>query len=124
MMWILFCNDSDGEPRLLLSWLCANCGTRCAKHCRKKSYYESLVIMRCDECRKWQLMSDHLQWFKDDAFEIQQLLEQNDKKDDPAIKQKIVEIINSATERIKTIDGESTAKSENEPQENATGTCN
>ena len=63
--------------------------------------------MRCDECRKWQLMSDHLQWFKDDAFEIQQLLEQNDQKEDPEIRKKIVGIINSATQRIKTIDGES-----------------
>ena len=53
-------------------------------------------------------MSDHLQWFKDDAFEIQQLLEQNDQNEDPVIRQKIMDIINSATQRIKTIDGTGT----------------
>eukprot|EP00483_Globobulimina_turgida_P007908 UN07924 len=91
----------DGEPRLLLSWICANCGSRCAKHCRKKSYYETLVIMRCDDCRRWQLMSDHLHWFKDDAFEIQKLLEQNDEKEDPQIKEKITDIINTVVARNK-----------------------
>ena len=88
-------NVSDNEERLLLSWICANCGTRCAKVCRKKSYQETLVIMRCDECRKWQLMSDHLHWFKDDAFQIEQLLEQNDQKSDPQITKKIMDIINT-----------------------------
>ena len=58
--------------------------------------------MRCDNCRKWQLMSDHLEWFKDDAFEIQRLLEQSDNNQDPQIKAKITDIINSAVEKSKT----------------------
>eukprot|EP00483_Globobulimina_turgida_P011954 UN11976 len=93
----------DGEPRLLLSWICANCGSRCAKQCRKKSYYETLVIMRCDadDCRRWQLMSDHLHWFKDDSFEIQKLLQQNDETEDPQIKKKITDIINTVVARHK-----------------------
>eukprot|EP01083_Nonionella_stella_P037002 100911_1 len=89
----------DGVPRLLVSWICANCGTRCAKHCRKESYYKTLVIMRCDDCRKWQLMSDHLHWFKDDMFEIEKLLEQSDQDPDPQIREKIVNIINTVAKR-------------------------
>ena len=62
--------------------------------------------MRCDEpdCRKWQLMSDHLHWFKDDAFEITNLLQQNEQQNDPQIKQKIVDIINTATKTGKDKD--------------------
>ena len=103
----------DGEERLLLSWICANCGSRCAKSCRKRSYYETLVIMRCDneECRKWQLMSDHLHWFKDDAFRIEQLLEQKDKKPDPEIDLKLKDIILTAIQNNK--DKENKVNTEN-----------
>lgn len=57
--------------------------------------------MRCDnkECNKWQLMSDHLHWFKDDAFEIEQLLQQNDENPDPDFKKRIMDIINNVNQR-------------------------
>ena len=57
--------------------------------------------MRCDneECKKWQLMSDHLHWFKDDAFEIQKLLEENDTNPDPQLQKKLMDIINTVKQR-------------------------
>lgn len=44
-------------------------------------------------------MSDHLHWFKDDAFEIQKLLEENDTNPDPQLQKKLMDIINTVKQR-------------------------
>ena len=64
---------------MLVSFVCEKCGTRTSKVCRKKSYYEGIVIMQCQGenkqgCMRWHLISDNLQWFTDNQFLIDELM--------------------------------------------------
>ena len=66
----------DGKERMAVQFVCGHCGTKSIRLCQKVNYYHSLVIMQCEnnECKKWHLIADHLQWFEDEKFMIEQLL--------------------------------------------------
>jgi len=67
---------NDGVPRMLVSFVCGMCKARTSRLCKKATYQKGIVIMQCsnDDCKKWHLMSDHLQWFMKDGFKVEDLM--------------------------------------------------
>ena len=87
---------------MLISFVCAECGTRTSKICRKLSYYKGIVIMQCQGeektgCMKWHLMADNLHWFTDDQFLVENIL--NKSRNDPeSLKKEVLEILKKRKE--------------------------
>eukprot|EP00833_Pecoramyces_ruminatium_P014898 jgi/Orpsp1_1/1188930/evm.model.d7180000068297.1 len=52
----------DSE-KFLIGFTCKKCNNRSYKFISKKSYYEGVVIIRCDKCKNLHLIADHLGWY-------------------------------------------------------------
>ncbi|ORX87921.1 zf-DNL-domain-containing protein, partial [Anaeromyces robustus] len=49
--------------KFLIGFTCKKCNKRSYKLISKKSYYEGVVIIRCDQCKNLHLIADHLGWY-------------------------------------------------------------
>lgn len=49
--------------KFLIGFTCKKCNSRVYKFITKKSYYEGVVIIRCDTCKNLHLIADHLGWY-------------------------------------------------------------
>ncbi|KAG4084395.1 DNL zinc finger-domain-containing protein [Neocallimastix lanati (nom. inval.)] len=49
--------------KFLIGFTCKKCNNRSYKLISKKSYYEGVVIIRCDKCKNLHLIADHLGWY-------------------------------------------------------------
>lgn len=62
-------------PHMHLVFYCDLCGLKNLKKVSKKAFYDGVVLIRCDDCRKWHLLSDRLNWFAEDHGELGEDLE-------------------------------------------------
>jgi len=49
--------------KFIIGFTCKKCNNRSYKFISKKSYYEGVVIIRCDKCKNLHLIADHLGWY-------------------------------------------------------------
>ncbi|GAX79493.1 hypothetical protein CEUSTIGMA_g6934.t1 [Chlamydomonas eustigma] len=63
------------QPKLAMAFTCGKCDTRSVKTFSRSSYEKGVVLVRCPCCESQHLIADHLGWFGDQAFTVEQLRE-------------------------------------------------
>lgn len=68
--------ESKRSDVYVLVFTCEPCGTRSAKRFSKRAFHEGIVIVKCPSCSKLHLIADHLGWFGQKGFSIEDVLQQ------------------------------------------------
>mmetsp|Transcript_4157 Transcript_4157/g.8548 ORF Transcript_4157/g.8548 Transcript_4157/m.8548 type:complete len:240 (-) Transcript_4157:484-1203(-) len=67
-------HDSGARKNLYIMFTCTVCETRSMKGMSRKSYEEGVVIVQCPGCENRHLIADHLGWFQDGSFTVEDLM--------------------------------------------------
>ncbi|KAG1674739.1 hypothetical protein FOA52_013575 [Chlamydomonas sp. UWO 241] len=61
------------DRRIAMVFTCGKCDTRSVKSFSRRSYEKGLVLVRCPSCNAHHLIADHLGWFGDRGFTVEDL---------------------------------------------------
>ena len=63
-----------GGRKLALVFTCSVCNTRAAKQFTEQAYRHGVVMVRCPGCEKYHLIADHLGFFQNESWDIEQAM--------------------------------------------------
>lgn len=62
------------NPQLMIAFTCKKCDTRSSHTFSRQSYYKGSVLIQCPGCKNRHLIADNLKIFKDDNFNLEDVL--------------------------------------------------
>lgn len=66
-------SSESSERKMAIIYTCKKCSTRSMKTFNRSSYERGLVLVTCPGCLSKHLIADHLGWFGDKGFQVEQL---------------------------------------------------
>ncbi|KAK6458453.1 DNL zinc finger-domain-containing protein [Scheffersomyces xylosifermentans] len=62
------------DPQLMIAFTCKKCDTRSSHTFSRQAYYKGTVAIQCPGCKNRHLIADNLKIFKDNKFNIEDVL--------------------------------------------------
>ena len=86
------------EGMYAIIYTCGVCEKKQGRTFSKDAYTKGVVILRCEGCLNFHLIADNLGWFEDEAVNIEDIMNREDKQIQRVITDEVIQFIKEENE--------------------------